>query len=365
MNEQQTTNNEQRFIRRCFDLARLGAGSVSPNPMVGAVLVYEGKIIGGGWHRKYGETHAEVNCLASVLPENQKFISQSTLYCSLEPCFHFGKTPPCTDLILEQKIPRVVVANIDPNPLVAGKGLSKLRAAGVEVESGILEEEGRWLNRTFFTWISERRPHIILKWAQTADGIMGRVGERTPISSPVALRLVHRWRSESDAILVGTATALTDNPRLDTRFFFGKNPLRIVFDREGKIPLNFHLLDDSTETWVFGKERHFVIGRHSVIESHLSGEFFKRTKFFPTEGKVLIPNVLEKLFEANKAILLVEGGASILSQFLENGFWDEIRILENERRLGGGVAAPRVPSEAVLKEEFRVGEDVVWVFAKK
>jgi diaminohydroxyphosphoribosylaminopyrimidine deaminase/5-amino-6-(5-phosphoribosylamino)uracil reductase len=363
-NRQPITDTQERFMRRCFDLARLGAGSVSPNPMVGAVLVYEDKIIGEGWHKKFGEAHAEVNCLASVLPENQKLIAKSTLYCSLEPCFHFGKTPPCTDLILEKKIPRVVVANVDPNPLVAGKSLAKLRAAGVEVESGILEKEGHWLNRAFFTWITQKRPYIILKWAQAADGFMGRVGERTPISGPAALRLVHRWRSESDAILVGTATALADNPRLDVRFYFGKNPLRIVFDREGKIPPDFHLLDDSTETWVFGEERHFVIGRHFVIDPHLSGEFFERTKFFPTKGKVLITNLLEKLFEVNKAILLVEGGANVLSQFLGNDLWDEIRILENERRLGGGVAAPKVPPGVVLKEGFKIGEDAVRIFVR-
>lgn len=337
-------------MRRCFDLARLGAGSVSPNPMVGAVLVFEGQIIGEGWHRKYGEAHAEVNCLASVSAENQQLIPRSTLYCSLEPCFHFGKTPPCVDLILEKKIPRVVVANTDPNPLTAGKSLEKLRAAGVKVEAGILEEEGRWLNRVFFTWIAERRPFVILKLAQTSDGFMGRVGERTPISGAAMLRLVHRWRSESDAILAGATTALTDNPRLDARLYFGKNPLRIVFDREGRIPPDFHLLDDSTETWVFGASR--------------EGNF-SETKFFPTEGKVLIPSLLKQLFEAGRASLLVEGGADVLSQFLQENLWDEIRVVENSRRLGGGVAAPKVPNEAVLKKEFSIGDDTVRVFAKK
>lgn len=342
--------NDERFILRCFDLARLGAGSVSPNPMVGAVLVFEGKIIGEGWHKKYGEAHAEVNCLSSVSPENQKFIPRSTLYCSLEPCFHFGKTPPCVDLILEKKIPRVVVANIDPNPLVAGKSLEKLRAAGVKVEAGILEEEGRWLNRAFFTWATERRPYVILKWAQTSDGFMGRVGERTAISGAVTQRLVHRWRSETDAILVGTATALTDNPRLDARFYFGKNPLRVVFDREGKIQPDFHLLDDSTETWVFGTPREGV---------------FSKTKFFPTEGKVLIPNLLKQLFEAGRASLFVEGGADVLSQFLEGNHWDEIRVIENSRRLGGGVLAPKVPNEAVLKEKFSIADDTLCVFSRR
>lgn len=361
-NQQPTTNNHERFMRRCFDLALLGAGSVSPNPMVGAVLVFEGKIIAEGWHRKYGEAHAEVNCIASVAPENQKLIPLSTLFCSLEPCFHFGKTPPCVDLILEKKIPRVVVANVDPNPLTAGKSLEKLRAAGVEVEAGILEEEGRWLNRAFFTWATEKRPFIILKWAQTSDGFMGKAGRRTPISGAAALRLVHRWRSEADAILVGTETALSDNPRLDVRFYFGKNPLRIAFDREGKIPPDFHLLDDSTETWVFGPERPL---RHSSDDFKLSDEFWRRTKFFPTEGRVLIPELLKQLFEANRAALLVEGGANVLSQFLHENHWDEIRVLENARRLGDGVRALNLPPEAVLKEQFSIGDDTVKVFAKK
>jgi diaminohydroxyphosphoribosylaminopyrimidine deaminase/5-amino-6-(5-phosphoribosylamino)uracil reductase len=369
-NQQPITDNHQQFIRRCFDLARLGAGSVSPNPMVGAVLVFEGKIIGEGWHRKYGEAHAEVNCLASVSPENQKFIPRSTLFCSLEPCFHFGKTPPCVDLILEKKISRVVVANTDPNPLTAGKSLEKLRAAGVEVEAGILEEEGRWLNRVFFAWIAERRPFVILKWAQTSDGFMGRVGERTPISGAAAQRLVHCWRSESDAILVGATTASTDNPRLDARFYFGKNPLRIVFDRQGKMPSDFHLLDDSTETWVFGPERS---RRYSSDDSKSSDEFyskssdefFRRTKFFPTEGKILISNLLKQLFDANRASLFVEGGANVLTQFLQENLWDEIRVVENSRHLGGGIQAPKVPSEAILKEQFLVGEDTVRVFARK
>lgn len=342
--------NEDQYIRRCFDLALLGAGRVSPNPMVGAVLVHEDRIIGEGWHQKYGEAHAEVHCIQSVSPENQPLIPYSTLYCSLEPCFHFGKTPPCVDLILAQKIPRVVVSNTDPNPKVAGQSLAKLQAAGVETVSGILEAEGRWINRAFFTWIADRRPYIILKWAQTSDGYLGKAGEQTPISGPAALRLVHRWRSEADAILVGTTTALTDNPRLDTRLYFGKKPLRIVFDLQAKIPAGSHLLDDSTETWVFGKVRAGV---------------FEKTIFLPTGDKVLIPNLLEKLYKANRATLLVEGGAHVLEQFLETGYWDEIRVIENARRLGGGVAAPLVPVGTVLREQFRLGEDVVQVFVGK
>ncbi len=342
--------HDETFLRRCFQLAHLGAGNVSPNPMVGAVLVHEDKIIGEGWHQCYGEAHAEVNCIRAVSFENQALIPYSTLYCNLEPCSHFGKTPPCADLILEQKIPRVVVSNTDPNPLVAGKGLAKLRGAGVEVSHGVLAEEGQWLNRSFFTWITQQRPHLILKWAQTADGFMGKTGERTAISGLAALRLAHRWRAECDAILVGTNTAMLDNPRLDVRHYFGKNPLRIVLDAQGKIPTSHHLLDDSTETWVFGSSGKGV--------PHQS-----RTTYFPVEGKILISTIVDALKNANRATLLVEGGAKLLNQFLETDDWDEIRVIENNRRLGGGVIAPSVPSGAVLKEQFQVGEDVVCIFA--
>jgi diaminohydroxyphosphoribosylaminopyrimidine deaminase/5-amino-6-(5-phosphoribosylamino)uracil reductase len=334
-------------MRRCFDLAQLGQGWVSPNPMVGAVLVHEGQIIGEGWHQKWGGAHAEVHCTRSVLPENKHLIPYSTLYCSLEPCFHFGKTPPCVDLILEHKIPRVVVANVDPNPKVAGQSIEKMRAAGVEVISGILEEEGAWLNRSFLHWIKRQRPFVVLKWAQSADGFIGRKGERTPISGPFAQRLVHRWRSASDAILVGTTTAVTDNPKLDARLYRGKNPLRIVFDFEKKIPAEYNILDDSIETWVFGPQR--------------SGRF-QRTQFFPTEGKIRLEDVLSQLHQNIRATLLVEGGALLLQQFLDKGLWDEIRVIENEKAIGGGVRAPALPPNLVLKEAYQIGEDSVNIF---
>jgi len=337
----------EQYLRRCFDLARLGAGQVSPNPLVGAVLVHAGRIIGEGWHQRYGEAHAEVNCVRSVAPENQALIPHSTLYCSLEPCAHFGKTPPCVDLILAQKIPRVVVSSMDPNPQVAGQGLQKLRVAGVEVTAGLLEEEGRWLNRAFFTWITQQRPYIILKWAQSRDGYLGRVGERTAISGPVMQRLVHRWRSEVDAILVGATTARVDNPRLDNRLFFGKSPLRLAFDVGGRLPDNAHLLDDRVPTWIFGSPR--------------SGQW-ERTQFFPGTDKILIPNILKQLKADNRAILLVEGGSQVLQQWITEGWWDEIRRVKNERSLGEGVAAPGLPVGAALQESYRVGGDEVEVW---
>lgn len=342
-------NQDHLFMQRCFSLALLGEGSVSPNPMVGAVLVHDGRVIGEGWHRKYGEAHAEVRCLESVSAENQHLIPHSTLYCSLEPCFHFGKTPPCVDLVLKHRIPRVVVSNTDPNPLVAGQSLEKLRSAGVEVVEGILEAEGRRLNRAFFTWIVEKRPFIVLKWAQSVDGFIGKEGERTAISGPAALRLVHKWRSEADAILVGTKTAVTDNPRLDARFYTGKNPLRIALDRQGKIPATHHLLDDSIDTWVFGAAR--------------QGSF-ERTVFIPTDGLVDIQDILNTLKTAKRAILLVEGGARVLQQFLDGGWWDEIRVLESSGRLKDGIAAPRLPVVAEMTESFQLAGDTVRIFER-
>ncbi len=337
------------FLNRCFQLAKIGAGSVSPNPMVGAVLVSEnGKIIGEGWHKKYGEAHAEVNAVKSVKPENQRLIAGSTLYCSLEPCFHFGKTPPCVDLVLEQKIARVVISNTDPNPLTAGKSIQKMRAAGIEVITGILEKEGQDLNRPFFKWITEKKPYVILKWAQTRDNFIGKTGEKIGISEKNTLRLVHRWRSESDAIFVGTGTIFNDNPRLDNRLFFGKNPLRIGLDVRGKMDFHHALLDDKKETWILGKPK---IGD------------WKNTKFLPTvHGKQLIPKLLQELFLAKKQILLVEGGANIHHQFLEKNEWDEIRILQNDSDLLAGVAASKLPENAVLVEKFQLGNDTIYMY---
>ncbi len=319
--------------------------------MVGAVLVHEGRIIGEGWHRKYGEAHAEVNCLRSVAAEDRHLIPQATLYCSLEPCFHYGKTPPCVDLILREKIARVVVSNTDPNPKVAGQSLAKLREAGVTVETCVLEAEGRWLNRAFFHWIEQKRPYVILKWAQSANGYIGKPGERTAISGAPALRLVHRWRGEADAILVGTNTALTDNPRLDTRLYPGRDPLRITVDRQGMIPPEHHLLDDHIETWIFGKSR--------------EGNF-EKTAFFPLENAGSpVPFILERLYEAQRAILLVEGGAAVLYDFLQAGTWNEIRVLENTRPLQSGIPAPSIPADAVLREQLSLGADHALIFSRR
>ncbi|MBL7807613.1 MAG: bifunctional diaminohydroxyphosphoribosylaminopyrimidine deaminase/5-amino-6-(5-phosphoribosylamino)uracil reductase RibD [Saprospiraceae bacterium] len=337
------------YMHRCLELARLGAGMVSPNPMVGAVLVWNNQIIGEGWHQQWGDAHAEVNCLKNVPPEHQNLISESTLYCNLEPCSHQGKTPPCADLIIKHKIPRVVVANIDPNPLVAGKGIQKMRSAGIDVKTGLLASEGTWLNRSFFTWIQSKRPYIILKWAQSADGFLGKSQERVVISGPLTQRLVHRWRSECDAILVGSNTAWVDNPRLDNRFYPGKKPTRIVLGTNRQIPDHFHLLDETQETWFIGKKE--------IAQGN-------RTKFLYQSEPVSLSWLMEELFRQNKAILLVEGGAQVLHQFLLQGFWDELRVIENPIRLQEGIPAPAVPESAKLKETWSIGADDIHIFAR-
>jgi diaminohydroxyphosphoribosylaminopyrimidine deaminase / 5-amino-6-(5-phosphoribosylamino)uracil reductase len=341
--------NHEALMQRCFDLAALGKGAVSPNPMVGALLIYEGKIIGEGWHKKHGEAHAEVNAIQSVLPENQVLIAKSTLYCSLEPCTHFGKTPPCVDLVLKHKIPKVVIANTDPNPLVAGKSIEKLRQNGVEVVVGILEEKGKLLNRTFFKWITQKKPYILLKWAQSADGFIGKNGEKTVISSTYTQRLVHQWRSECDAILVGTNTALIDNPRLDARFYGTKNPLRIAIDLRGEISEKANLLDDSIETWIFGAKR---------------AGFFEKTKFFDTTSSSFMANLMAAMYENGKTILMVEGGANLLNQFIQQELWDEIRVIQSAVRLEKGVLAPHYFG-GVLAKDYFLKKDNIKVFLRE
>jgi diaminohydroxyphosphoribosylaminopyrimidine deaminase / 5-amino-6-(5-phosphoribosylamino)uracil reductase len=333
--------NHEVYMQRCFDLAQLGKGS--PNPMVGAILVFEDKIIGEGWHKKHGQAHAEVNAIQSISVENQSFIHKSILYCNLEPCAHFGKTPPCVDLILKHKIPKVVVANTDPNPLVAGKSLEKLRNNGVEVISGVLEEKGLELNRPFFKWITQKKPYIILKWAESADGFISKKGEQTSISSTYTRRLVHQWRSECDAILVGANTALIDNPCLDTRFYGGKNPLRIALDLQGKLSESAHLLDDSTGTWIFGTKR--------------QGNFTE-TIFIETTKNNFFEDLNNLLFQHNKAILLVEGGSNLLNQFIEKNIWDEIRLIKSELILGDGIVAP-ILNNQISWNNVKIGKDVL------
>lgn len=328
-------------MRRCLQLAQLASGDVAPNPMVGSVLVHEGKIIGEGYHKEYGKEHAEVVCLASVRDEQRHLIKESILYVSLEPCAHFGKTPPCADLIIEQKIPRVVIGCRDPFVEVNGKGLEKLKAAGVEVELNVLEEECKTLNRRFFTFHTEHRPYVILKWAQTADGkIAGEDDNRVLISNEYTARLVHKWRSEEMAIVVGTNTALFDDPQLSTRNWPGKNPVRVVVDMNLRLPSSLKLFNRETTTIVFN------LHQHTLPFEKMGGASLKEMGvgyYQVTEDVSLVHQMLNGLYRLGIQSILVEGGTRMLQSFIEEGLWDEARIITNEQlTIGNGLPAPKL-----------------------
>jgi diaminohydroxyphosphoribosylaminopyrimidine deaminase/5-amino-6-(5-phosphoribosylamino)uracil reductase len=325
-------------MERCIQLAQQGAGNVAPNPMVGAVLVYENKIIGEGYHQKYGEAHAEVNCVNSVKEKDKQLIEKSTLYVSLEPCAHFGKTPPCTNLIITHKIKKVVIGCTDIYKEVSGRGIQKLKDAGVEVILGVLEKECIDLNKRFFTFHQKRRPYLVLKWAQSANGKMGSSdGERILISNDYTNRLVHKWRSEEAAILVGTVTALKDNPLLTTRWWPGKNPTRVVIDKELKLPDTLNLFNDEADTIIFNLYKNEERNNRIFIK-------FEEGNFLQSS--------LNSLFEMNIQSVLVEGGAKTLQSFIDAGLWDEARIIMNEELgIKNGVASPELKNFSLEKQE--------------
>ncbi|MFM9947858.1 MAG: bifunctional diaminohydroxyphosphoribosylaminopyrimidine deaminase/5-amino-6-(5-phosphoribosylamino)uracil reductase RibD [Saprospiraceae bacterium] len=321
----------ETYMRRCFDLARLGAGNVSPNPMVGAVLVHQDRIIGEGFHRKYGQAHAEVNAVNSVRAQDRHLLREATLYVSLEPCCIFGKTPPCTNLILEHRIPKVVISCLDQTPGVAGKGVEILRAATVEVVTGLLEAEGQRLSAIRNTFVSQQRPYIILKFAQTKDRFIGpEDGSQHWITNVYTKRLVHRWRSEADAILVGTNTALSDDPQLTNRFYFGKSPLRVVVDKSLRLPKTLALFDGTNPTLVF-TERTDAINSNNL--EYVSIAFDQN----------LVQQILVHLTEKKCTSLIVEGGARLLQAFLNAGIWDEARVFTGTKYLFEGIPAPLLP----------------------
>lgn len=299
---------------RCLELARLGAGHVSPNPMVGAVLVYQGRIIGEGYHQQYGQPHAEVNCINSVKLEHRQFINKSVLYVSLEPCAHFGKTPPCADLIIKHKIPKVIIGCRDPFKEVNGKGIERLKAAGIDAEPGILEEECRQLNRRFFLFHTKQRPYIILKWAQTADGMISAGNQtRLLVSNEYSNRLVHKWRSEEMAVLVGTNTALLDNPELTTRLWPGPSPVRLILDMNLRLPTSLKIFNGAARTVIFNSIKHGEQG--NLLYYQLDG------------GQDVIRQMMNALYLLNIQSVLVEGGAKLLQSFIDGKMWDEARII--------------------------------------
>lgn len=337
------------YMQRALQLAQNGAGYVAPNPMVGAVIVYEGRIIGEGWHQKYGEAHAEVNAINSVQPQDRPLLSSSTMYVTLEPCSHYGKTPPCADLLVQEQLKRVVICNNDPHKLVAGKGIERLHNAGIEVETGVLEAEGRELNRRFFTFHEQNRPYIFLKWAQSADGYFTKDNRQQHwITGEQSRKLVHRWRSEEAAILVGTQTALTDNPKLDTRYWpIGNTPLRIVLDKNLRLPHTLNLFDGTTPTLIVTEQKQ----EHPVETLQLA-----------FDGNIL-ETLLNILHQRGIQSILVEGGAQLLNSFIRAGLWDEARVFHGTPTWGNGIVAPTLNSEACHME--MVGADRLYTYKNK
>ena len=334
---------DKLYMQRALELAALGAGQVSPNPLVGCVLVKDDKIIGEGWHKKYGDAHAEVNAINSV--QNKELLNGATLYVTLEPCAHHGKTPPCADLIVQYKFERVVVCTADPNPLVAGKGIKKIKDAGIAVEQGLLYEEGRELNKRFFTFIEKQRPYIVVKWAQTIDGFIARENyESKWISNDISRMLVHKWRAEEDAVMVGANTAFHDNPQLNVREWAGQNPIRIVIDRGLRLSKQLHLFDETQPTLCYNE----------IMESE--------------EGMVTyikitnLPSVIADLYNRKIQSVLIEGGAVLLNKVIAFGLWDEARIVTGSKVFGAGIKAPGIPKGTAYERCFL--RDDEWLLIK-
>ena len=315
-----------RLMLRCLQLARNGSGSAAPNPMVGALLVQGDRILAEGWHRTPGGPHAERACLEAL--GGEAVPADAILYVNLEPCAHHGRTPPCADLLIERGVKRLVVAHRDPFAQVNGKGLGRLRDAGVEVIEGVLADEARWINRRFITSVTAGRPYVVLKWAQSRDGFIDRPrAEPGPhrISSPQSDVLVHRWRSEEQAILVGSRTAVHDDPRLDVRHVSGRSPFREFLDRGGTAPIDSRLFDGAHPTLVFtGKIRSGIIAEQIIID--------------PAEDPIAI--MLDALNQRSIRSILVEGGAELHGHFLREGLWDEARVITGSMAFGSGTPAP-------------------------
>ncbi len=345
---------DEKYMFRCIELARKGAGYVAPNPMVGAVLVQDDRIIGEGWHQRYGEAHAEVGAIGLATQSGlTNSTSNTTLYVSLEPCAHFGKTPPCADLIIRTGIPKVVIGCRDPFEAVNGKGIEKLKAAGIVVVEGVLENECRELNKRFFTFHEKKRPYIILKWAQTADGFMAGVpgAPRLLISNEYSNKKVHQWRSEEAGILVGTNTALQDDPELTNRLWTGPSPVRLVLDMDLRLPSSLKLFNGQQKTIVFNSLKSEE--KHNLIYYRLD------------KNKSLISQLMDALYQLNIQSVLVEGGRQLLDTFIKSGSWDEARVIINkDLRTGAGLPAPILENEVQVSRESILNDELLtWLHA--
>ncbi len=332
---------DEFYMRRCVQLARCGIGSTSPNPAVGALIVCDGRIIGEGYHIRAGEPHAEVNAVRSVREQDKALLPQSTMYVTLEPCSHYGKTPPCCDMIIEKGIKRVVIGTTDNNACVNGTGIARMKHAGVDVVVGVLEDECVRLNRPFFATHGLCRPYVTLKWAQTADGyidVFREGGNPLKISTPVSLVSVHKLRATHDAVLVGTRTALLDNPSLNLRHWVGRPPLRLVIDRHCVLPSSLNLFDGSLPTVVY-------------TEAVVSGKFGKNVKQIVLDSsKSVLSQILSHLHSMKVNSLLVEGGARLLQSFIDESLWDSARVEVNRALLvGEGLKAPFISADSLVR----------------
>jgi diaminohydroxyphosphoribosylaminopyrimidine deaminase / 5-amino-6-(5-phosphoribosylamino)uracil reductase len=346
-------NIDKIYMLRCLELAKKGLGNVAPNPMVGCVIVYKNLIIGEGYHQKYGEAHAEVNAINSV--KNKELLKDSTLYVNLEPCAHYGKTPPCANLIVEHKIPKVVIGCVDSFSKVSGKGIEKLKSVGIEMVIGILELESLALNKRFFTFHNKKRPYIILKWAETKDGFIDversnnypdNIKIDNWITTPLSKKLVHKWRSEEAAIMIATNTAINDNPKLNVREWAGKNPLRIVLDLNNRLPQNLNIFDKSTPTLFF---------------TTLEKENQPNIEFCKIDStNNIIDQILTELFNKNIQSIIIEGGKQLLQTFIDNDLWDEARVFIGQKQFGNGLKAPLV--NKIVATEQKISTDKLSIY---
>lgn len=341
-------NSQEHFMQRCLDLAVRGLGNVAPNPLVGCVVVHEGQIIGEGYHQKYGEAHAEVNAIRSVA--NQDLLKESTVYVNLEPCSHFGKTPPCADLILQKQIKRVVIGSYDPNPLVAGKGIEKLRAAGVEVITEVLKVEADFLNRRFITFYSMHRPYLVLKWAQSADGFMAlNEPKQFWFTNSESKKLMHKWRTEEQGVLVGKNTVEVDDCELTARLWQGRSPTRIVIDRNLILQIDRKIFNAEANTIVFNE----TANRTDRNIQYIKIDFAEN----------VLAQILNELYKLNIQSVTIEGGPATLKQFIAANLWDEARIFTTQHVLNDGKSAPLLTGK--LMEETKIETDYLRVITNK
>ncbi|MBB1192384.1 bifunctional diaminohydroxyphosphoribosylaminopyrimidine deaminase/5-amino-6-(5-phosphoribosylamino)uracil reductase RibD [Flavobacterium sp. SOK18b] len=338
-------NINEKYINRCIQLAQNGLGTTYPNPLVGSVIVHNNVIIGEGWHKKSGEPHAEVNAIQSV--RDTSLLENATIYVSLEPCSHFGKTPPCCDLIIKNKIPNVVIGTVDPNIKVAGNGIKKLLEAGINVKVGVLEKDCLELNKRFFTFHEKKRPYIILKWAESQDGFIAPKErfEQKPvwITNPYSRQLVHKWRTEEQAILVGTQTVIDDNPTLNARDWYGKNPIRLALDQNNRIQNDSAIFDNQAQTVVFSSAKNKETPVH-IIEKTID---FKEN---------IAPQIVQTLYEMDIQSVIIEGGQRTLQTFIEEQLWDEARIFIGDKPLYNEIKAPQINRTAVQKKHLLTDE---------